>query len=106
MCSWPGNDGRVIESRAMTNPQFVPRTVCAKGHTFTPENTYRTSNGRKRCRTCYKAYKRETQAVTTQAARTLGIKRATYIARYGYSVGLARRVIDGWNIGHIDEDEV
>lgn len=26
--------------------------------------------------------------------------------RYGYSVGLARRVIDGWNIGHIDEDEV
>ncbi len=53
-------------------------------------------------------YKRETQAVTTQAARTLGIKRATYIARYGYSIGFAQRVIDGWNpaIAYIDEDEV
>ena len=35
------------------------KTRCAKGHEYTPENTYVTKKGHRRCRTCGTAWSRE-----------------------------------------------
>ncbi len=33
--------------------------VCKRGHELKPENTYVSPNGKRRCKTCQQAYKRE-----------------------------------------------
>lgn len=37
------------------------RTACVNGHPYTEENTYRTSRGTRRCRTCQRQWKRESR---------------------------------------------
>lgn len=43
------------------------RTTCYKGHPYTPENTFRKSNGSRGCRICKRAYDNDLYAKKTQA---------------------------------------
>lgn len=38
----------------VTKAKYKAMTHCKRGHEFTPENTYRTKNGRRQCRACHR----------------------------------------------------
>ena len=48
-------DDRTNNLRGFSPPAMNARkTHCSRGHEFTPENTYRWPNGKRRCRTCHR----------------------------------------------------
>jgi hypothetical protein len=62
-CRW----ATVVQQRHNRRPQR-PKTHCKHGHKFTPENTRRTADGKRACRTCARRWASEARARRAAAA--------------------------------------
>jgi hypothetical protein len=51
MSSLP-QDSPQVNSQRLNNHNNARKTHCKRGHPFTPENTYMSSDGKRRCRAC------------------------------------------------------
>jgi len=51
-----------LENMRRAAALLVPATHCARGHEFTPENTYRNSSGGRGCRHCLKEWRKRRRA--------------------------------------------
>lgn len=57
----PVTDAENIRRGVAPNIVLHHKNECKRGHEFTPENTYRKTNGRRACRACNLAYARKGQ---------------------------------------------